>query len=130
MEMSCSCIPLLPQPERNTWDKEISEIVACSYTKLEASETMSTAIITPEGQILLGKEHLRHLGVHPGERVSMDLLPGGRIALGAPVTEAVPGLPEPTGRIEEFFGILKGKSSKVATLEEIQEAIEEGWAGI
>jgi hypothetical protein len=35
----------------------------------------------------------------------------------------------PTGTINDFIGILAGKTKKVATLEEIKEAIERGWAG-
>jgi antitoxin PrlF len=34
-----------------------------------------------------------------------------------------------TGRIEDFFGILAGKTKKVATIEEIDEAAALGWAG-
>jgi antitoxin PrlF len=34
------------------------------------------------------------------------------------------------GSIEYFSGFLAGKSDKIATLEEIEEAIEQGWAGL
>jgi hypothetical protein len=39
------------------------------------------------------------------------------------------GAARPTGIIDDFIGILAGKTKKVATLEEINEAIERGWAG-
>lgn len=35
----------------------------------------------------------------------------------------------PKGKLSNFVGILKGKSSKVATLEELTEAAAECWAG-
>jgi hypothetical protein len=35
----------------------------------------------------------------------------------------------PTGKIEDFIGFLAGKTKKVATIEEINEAAADGWAG-
>ncbi len=34
------------------------------------------------------------------------------------------------GKIEDFFGILAGKTKKVATIEEMNEAAAAGWAGL
>jgi hypothetical protein len=34
-----------------------------------------------------------------------------------------------TGNIRNFFGLLAGKTKKVATIEEINEAAAAGWAG-
>jgi hypothetical protein len=34
-----------------------------------------------------------------------------------------------TGDIRDFFGLLAGKTKKVATIEEINEAVAAGWAG-
>ena len=50
----------------------------------------------------------------------MDLLPDGQGLVRAA---------RRTGKIDDFFGVLAGKTKKVATLEEINEAIERGWAG-
>jgi hypothetical protein len=36
---------------------------------------------------------------------------------------------QPTGKIEDFIGVLAGKTKKIATLEEISRAAEDGWAG-
>jgi hypothetical protein len=33
-------------------------------------------------------------------------------------------------KVEDFFGLLAGKTNKVATIEEIHEAAANGWAGI
>jgi len=76
---------------------------------------------TARGQVTLRKEVLRHLGIQPGEKIALDKLPGGRVSLRAA---------KQTGSIRDFFGILAGKSKKVATLEEINEAAADGWAGI
>ena len=36
----------------------------------------------------------------------------------------------PTGSIESFIGMLAGKTKKVATIEEMNEAAAAGWAGL
>jgi antitoxin PrlF len=42
----------------------------------------------------------------------------------------LPRAKRPAGKIEDFFGILAGKTKKVATIEEINEAAAAGWAGL
>jgi hypothetical protein len=64
---------------------------------------------------------MEHLGVKPGGKIEIDLLPDGRGLIRAA---------RPTGKIEDFFGILAGKTKKVATIEEINEAAAAGWAGL
>jgi bifunctional DNA-binding transcriptional regulator/antitoxin component of YhaV-PrlF toxin-antitoxin module len=81
---------------------------------------MTKLTVTARGQVTFRKDVLRHLGVHPGEKIEVDMLPGGRVALRAA---------KPSGSIDGFVGLLAGKSDKVATLEEIAEAAEAGWAG-
>ena len=82
---------------------------------------MTTLTVTSKGQVTLKKELLRHLGVKPGQKVEVDALPDGRLAIYAT---------RPKGSIEGFYGILAGKTDKVATIEEMNEAIEKGWAGL
>ena len=79
-----------------------------------------TLKITAKGQVTLRKEVLRHLGVEPGQTVSVELLPGGSAAL-----RAAPA----SGSIEDFFGSLSKPGTKPLTLEEIGEIAAEGWAG-
>lgn len=81
---------------------------------------MTVLTITAKGQVTLRKELLRHLGVAPGQKIEMNALPGGRIEIKAA---------RPTGGIKGFIGLLAGKSKKIATLEEIEEAAAAGWAG-
>lgn len=81
---------------------------------------MATLKVTERGQVTFRKEVLRHLGVGPGDRIELNLLPNGRGLLEAA---------RPTGSIEDFIGRLKGRRKKAATLEEIKEAAAKGWAG-
>jgi hypothetical protein len=64
---------------------------------------------------------MEHLGVKPGGKIVLDLLPNGRGVIRA----AKAG-----GKIESFIGMLAGKTKKIATIEEMNEAAAEGWAGI
>lgn len=80
---------------------------------------MPTLTVTARGQVTFGKDILQHLGVQPGEKIELNKLPGGKIALTAA---------RPRGTIDKFIGLLAGRTSKVATLEEIEEATATGWA--
>ncbi len=81
---------------------------------------MTTLTVTARGQVTFRKDVLHHLGVRPGEKIELDKLPGGRVALRAA---------KPAGTIDGFLGLLAGKTKKVATLDEINEAAAAGWAG-
>ena len=81
---------------------------------------MATLTVTARGQVTFRKEVLQHLGIKPGERIELDLLPDGRGLLRAA---------RPSGTIKDFFGLLAGRTSKVATIEEINDATARGWAG-
>jgi hypothetical protein len=69
----------------------------------------------------LRKELLAHLGVEPGQRLDVEVLPDGRLELHAE---------QATGTIGGFIGMLTGRSRHRASLQELQEAIETGWAGL
>lgn len=81
---------------------------------------MASLTVTSRGQVTLRRDVLRHLGIEPGGKMELELLPNGSASLKAA---------QPEGSVEDFIGMLKGKSKKVATLEEIQQAIADGWAG-
>ncbi len=84
--------------------------------KIQATTTLT---VTARGQVTFSKDVLQHLGVRPGEKIELDKLPDGRISLrGA----------RPSGKIDKFMGLLAGKSRRVATLDEINEAAASGWA--
>ncbi|MFH1870358.1 MAG: AbrB/MazE/SpoVT family DNA-binding domain-containing protein [Pseudomonadota bacterium] len=81
---------------------------------------MTTLTVTSRGQVTFRKEVLQHLGIRPGEKIELDLLPDGRGMLKAA---------RPAGTIDNFVGLLAGRSKKVATIEEINAAAAQGWAG-
>ena len=81
---------------------------------------MTTLTVTARGQVTFRKDVLRHLGIKPGEKIELDKLPDGRVALRAA---------RPTGSIDGFLGLLAGKTKKVATLDDINRAASAGWAG-
>ena len=68
----------------------------------------------------LRKEVLQHLGIKPGEKIELDLLPNGRGMLKAA---------RPTGTIDGFIGLLADRIRKVATIEEINTATAQAWSG-
>ena len=81
---------------------------------------MTTLTVTARGQVTFRKEVLQHLGIKPGDKIELDLLPDGRGLLKAA---------RPAGDISAFVGLLAGRSQKLATVEEMNEAIARGWAG-
>ena len=81
---------------------------------------MATLTVTTRGQVTFRKDVLQHLGIEPGEKIELDKLPDGRVTLRAM---------RPAGTIDGFLGLLAGKTRKVATLEEIDEAAASGWSG-
>ena len=81
---------------------------------------MSTLTVTAKGQVTLRKDLLEHLGVHPGEKISVDKLPDGRIEVKAA---------RPTGKISDAFGFLKSKrKGRPLSIEEINKVAAEGWS--
>jgi bifunctional DNA-binding transcriptional regulator/antitoxin component of YhaV-PrlF toxin-antitoxin module len=81
---------------------------------------MTILTVTARGQVTFRKDVLQHLGIKPGDKIELDLLPDGRGLFKAA---------RPTGTIADFVGLLAGRTKKVATIEEINEATAQGWAG-
>jgi bifunctional DNA-binding transcriptional regulator/antitoxin component of YhaV-PrlF toxin-antitoxin module len=81
---------------------------------------MATLTVTARGQVTFRKEVLQHLGIEPGDKIELDLVPNGRGILKAA---------RPAGTIDGFVGLLAGKTTKVASLEELNQAAAGGWAG-
>jgi len=81
---------------------------------------MTVLSMTTRGQVTFRKDVLHHLGIKPGDKIAVDMLPGGQVTLRAA---------KPAGTIDGFLGVLAGKTEKVATLEEIADAATAGWAG-
>jgi AbrB family looped-hinge helix DNA binding protein len=81
---------------------------------------MSTLTVTAKGQVTLRKDLLEHLGVHPGEKITVDKLPDGRIEVRAA---------RPTGKISDAFNFLKKENGPLLSIEEMSEIAARGWAG-
>jgi bifunctional DNA-binding transcriptional regulator/antitoxin component of YhaV-PrlF toxin-antitoxin module len=80
---------------------------------------MATLTVTARGQVTFRKDVLQHLGIKPGEKIEIDLLPDGRGMLSAA---------KPSGSINEFVGLLAGRTKKIASIDEINAATTRGWA--
>lgn len=81
---------------------------------------MTTLKVTAKGQITLRREVLEHLGVAPGERLVVDKLPGGGVALRAEGRK---------GALRSLFGSLKPEPGRTLSLEEMEKIAADGWAG-
>jgi antitoxin PrlF len=89
-------------------------------------DAMTALKVTARGQVTFRKEVLNHLGVKPGDRIELELLPGGKGVVQAARKK---------GSIDDFIGCLAGKSKVKLTIEEINQAIEKagteaGMAGL
>ncbi len=80
---------------------------------------MITLTVNTKGQLTLRKDLLKHLGVHPGEKITVNKLPDGRIEVKAA---------RPTGKISDAFGFLK-KNGPSLSIEDITKIAARGWAG-
>jgi len=82
---------------------------------------MATLTVTAKGQVTLRKDILEHLGVQPGEKLSVEKLPDGRVEVKAA---------RPTGKISDVFGFLKAKKKgRSLSIEDMNKIIARGWAG-
>jgi AbrB family looped-hinge helix DNA binding protein len=81
---------------------------------------MSTLTVTAKGQVTLRKDILDHLGVRPGEKITVDKLPDGRIEVKAA---------RPTGKISDVFGFLKREKGPSLSIEDMNRIAARGWAG-
>ncbi len=82
---------------------------------------MARLKVTAKGQITLKKDVLQHLGARPGDSLDVDLLPNGRVSVHIVK-------PEKHG-IEALFGMFENKAGRTVSIDEMNEAIEAGWAG-
>lgn len=81
---------------------------------------MTSLTVTVRGQVTFRKDVLKHLGVQPGGRIHVDLLPDGRAELTAE---------KPKRSFQEWRGFLKGRTNGARlTVDEINDAIAESAA--
>jgi len=81
---------------------------------------MTTLTVTARGQITFQKDVLEHLGIGPGDRLRLELLPDGRAELKADRSG---------GSLRQLHGMLEGKGNGVrCSIEEIGDAIAQAGA--
>ncbi len=81
---------------------------------------MTTLSVTARGQVTFRKDVLKHLGVQPGDKIRLDLLPDGRAELSAEKAK---------GSFQDLRGFLRDKTNrKRLSLEAINDAIAESGA--
>ena len=80
----------------------------------------STLTVTAKGQVTLRREVLEHLGVVPGDKITVDFLPSGRAEVRAAKAPA---------SIEGFVGCLAQPGVRPPSIDEMNAVIAEGWAG-
>jgi bifunctional DNA-binding transcriptional regulator/antitoxin component of YhaV-PrlF toxin-antitoxin module len=81
---------------------------------------MSTLTVTAKGQVTLRQDLLKHLGVQPGDKITVDKLPDGRIEVRAA---------RPNGQISDAFNVLKRKDAPILSIEDMNKITTRGWAG-
>jgi antitoxin PrlF len=74
---------------------------------------MAILTVTTRCEVTLQRDVLQHLGIRPGGKIELEKLPDGKVTLKAA---------RPSGTIDRFLGLLAGRTTKVATLEEIDAA--------
>jgi antitoxin PrlF len=75
--------------------------------------------VTLKGQVTFRKDVLQHLGITNGQKLNLEKLPNGIVQLRA----------KPKGKISDVFGMLKRPGQRPISIEEMNEAIADGWAG-
>lgn len=81
---------------------------------------MTTLTVTARGQVTFRKDVLKHLGIQPGGKIRLELLPDGRAELRAD---------QPEGSWLEVRGMLEGKGNgRRLSIEEMDDAIADAGA--
>ena len=81
---------------------------------------MTLLTVTAKGQVTLRKEVLEHLGVRPGDKIAVEMLPCGRVQVSASV---------PSGHISDVFDLLKQEGRPALSIEDMNKIAASGWAG-
>jgi bifunctional DNA-binding transcriptional regulator/antitoxin component of YhaV-PrlF toxin-antitoxin module len=85
--------------------------------EISADDDLAVLTVTARGQVTFRKDVLQHLGIEPGGKLQVDLLPDGRAELRAD---------KPKGSVRDLQGFLRGKTNgRQLTIEEIEDAISE-----
>ncbi len=75
--------------------------------------------VMAKGQVTFRKELLEHLGAGPGDQLEVEMLPSGRVEVRVAPKEGIEG----------FIGCLRSSRQNAPSIEEMNEAAADGWAG-
>jgi bifunctional DNA-binding transcriptional regulator/antitoxin component of YhaV-PrlF toxin-antitoxin module len=81
---------------------------------------MSTLKVTANGQVAIRQDVLKHLGLQPGDTITVEKLSNGRVELTAA---------RPKGDISDVFNFFRRENGASLSIEEIAGQAAEGWAG-
>ncbi|MGF9563763.1 AbrB/MazE/SpoVT family DNA-binding domain-containing protein [Neorhizobium sp. JUb45] len=90
---------------------------------------MTILTVTSEGEVILDRKLLETLDIAPGDRLVALPQADGGLSLSRMRDKAAPTGEKAEGGLEAFFGGLKNRRQPAPSLDEINEAIESGWAG-
>ena len=80
---------------------------------------MTQLTVTAKGQITLRKDLLKHLGLRPGDKLDVSVLPDGRAEIRAA---------RPHGTVDGFIGLLAGETKRRLSVDDMNRIASEGWA--
>jgi hypothetical protein len=92
-------------------------------------------ILSEQGQLTLNESFLEHLDVKPGEQISINKMPDGKLEIVASTNKMSDQKPEIAAKenkitvdeAREYFRVLFADNKIHATIEEINEAIAAGY---
>jgi bifunctional DNA-binding transcriptional regulator/antitoxin component of YhaV-PrlF toxin-antitoxin module len=82
------------------------------------SRGMTILTVNAKGQVTLKRDVLRHLGVEPGGKITVEKRPGGGVALATA---------RPAGNITDIFGLLRRPDAPALSIEAINALAESAW---
>jgi len=80
---------------------------------------MTTLTITAKGQVTLRQELLKHLGVSPGQKIEVDMLPDGKLCIKG----------KHNGTLSDFIGCLSQVGQPTLSTDDMNNITGKAWAG-
>jgi bifunctional DNA-binding transcriptional regulator/antitoxin component of YhaV-PrlF toxin-antitoxin module len=98
----------------------IDSNVFLHYLRMPEVIAMATLSVTARGQVTFRKDVMKHLGIQPGGKIRVDLLPDGRAELRAD---------RPDGSWDEMRNFFAGKTNGARlSIDDINDAIAQAGA--
>lgn len=89
---------------------------------------MTILTVTSEGEVILDRKLLETLDIAPGDQLIALPQADGGLSLSRMREKAVTTGEKVEGGLDAFFGSLRNRNNLHLTLDEINDAIEDGWA--